>query len=119
MKKHQKCSWWWGRVLFSFLKFHLNLCLAVSLFQGAIEILTKKGIQKHWFLYIIKKEAKGCIADLLLAYKPVAITVHVAILALQACLVSHQAFNPLPGKTKNFNKTEKFGKISEKNQKFQ
>jgi len=58
-----------------------------------------------------QKEARGCIADLLLAYKPVAITVHVAILALQACLVSHQAFNPLPGKTNNFNKTKKFGKI--------
>jgi len=66
-----------------------------------------KGIQKHWFLYIIKKAAKGCIADLLLAYKPVqqvAITVHVAILALQACLVSHtRHLNPPSGKTKNFN----------------
>ena len=46
-------------------------------------------------------------ADLLLACKPVqqvAITVHVAILALQTCLVSHtRHLNPPSGKTKNFN----------------
>ena len=111
MKKHQKCSWWWGRVLFSW-SFHLNLYLAVSLFQGAIEILTKKGIQKHWFLYIIKKAAKGCIADLLLAYKPVqqvAITVHVAILTLQACLVSHTRHLNPPTGTNKFQETKKLG----------
>ena len=29
-----------------------------------------------------------------------------------------QTFNPLPGKTENFNKTEKFGKISKKTKNF-
>ena len=71
-----------------------------------------KGIQKHWFLYIIKKAAKGCTADLLLAYKPVqqvAITVHVAILALQACLVSHTRHLNPPTGTKKFQETKKLG----------
>jgi len=40
-------------------------------------------------------------------------------LALQACLVSHRHLTLSQGKTKNSNKTEKFGKISEQNQKFQ
>merc|ERR1711954_538581 len=95
-----------GRILF-FLKFSSRIyILQFHFYKGQLKFKLK-GIQKYWFLYIIKKAAKGCKADLLLACKPVqqvAITVDVAILALQACLVSHNRHLTLPmGKLKNFN----------------
>ena len=83
-------------------------------YKGQLK-LKLKGIQNIGS-YILSKNQLWGATDLLLACKPVqqrAITVHVAILTLQACLVSPtRHLNPPTGKTKEIQDTEKWARTN-------